>query len=194
MWENVETDMDPAFLERDACRKEGKPVLIAETDRLIIRETVLEDVPELYRIWKEPGMGDYIPPMQPTLEEELEYTEAYIRHAYAFYDYGLWTVLDRSSGRVVGRAGLSVSELLEDAVELGYLIAPEYQRQGLAVECAEAILAYAKNVLDITELHLLTDPENTASVRTAERLGFVKAHTLCGDGRAMIHYMWREDE
>lgn len=186
--------MDPAFLERDACRKEGRPVLIAETERLIIRETVLTDVPELYRIWQEPGVGDYIPPMQPTLQEEMEYTAAYIRHAYAFYDYGLWTVLDQRSGCIVGRAGLSVSEILEDAVELGYLIAPEYQRQGLAVECGKAILAYAGSTLDISELHLFTDRRNTASIRTAERLGFVQKNTLCRDGRRIIHYIWRKNE
>lgn len=193
MWEEFETELDPAFLERDACRKEGRPVLVAETSRLVIRETVLSDVPELYRIWKEPGVGEYIPPMQPTLEEELEYMDAYIRHAYAFYDYGLWTVLSRESGRIVGRAGLSASEILENSVELGYLIAPEYQRQGLATECGKAILTYTGEVLELPEVHLLTDCRNEASIRTAERLGFQKVEFLRREEGHMIHYMWRND-
>ncbi len=120
MWEGLDTEMDPAFLERDARRKAGKPVEIARTERLIVRETILKDVPDLYKIWREPGTSDYIRPMQPTLEEELEFMEAYIRHAYAFYDFGLWTVLEKESGQVVGRAGLFLSEILENAVELGF--------------------------------------------------------------------------
>ena len=194
MWEEFDMEIDPAFLERDRCRKAGKAVEIRRTERLVIRETVLEDVPELYRIWRLPGMGDYIQPMQPTLDEELEFMEGYIRHGYPFYDYGLWTVLDGQQDHVVGRAGLFPSELLDDAVELGYMIAPAYQGQGLATECGKAILAYAREVLELTDIHLLTDPENQASVRVAEKLGFEKAGGLYKSNRKLLHYIWRVNE
>lgn len=193
MWEELDIEIDLAFLERDACRKTGKPVEIARTEQFVIRETILEDVPELYRIWRMPGMGGYIQPMQPTLEEELEFMEAYIRHVYRFYDFGLWTVLDAQQGCVAGRAGLFPSELLEDAVELGYMIAPSYQRKGLATECGNAILAYAGEVLDLTEIHLLTDRKNRASVRVAEKLGFVEEGILYRHGQELLHYIWREN-
>ncbi|MBS6395867.1 MAG: GNAT family N-acetyltransferase [Clostridiales bacterium] len=187
MWEEIE--MDPAFLERDACRKAGQPVEIAKTERLLIRETVLSDVPDLYRIWKAPGMGDYVKPLQSALAKELEYMQAYIRHAYSFYDYGLWTVLERTAGQVIGRAGLFPSEILDEAVEMGYLIAREYQRQGLARECGEAILKYAFEVLELSELHLLSDERNTASIRTAEALGFKERESICREGKVLIHYV-----
>ena len=51
-----EFDMDPAFLERDRLRKTGLPVKIAETERLLIRETIPVDIPALYEIWKQDGM------------------------------------------------------------------------------------------------------------------------------------------
>ena len=43
MWEEEYPELDPAFVERDHRRKEGLPVLIARTARLVIRETVMED-------------------------------------------------------------------------------------------------------------------------------------------------------
>lgn len=187
MWDDLNMEMDEAFLERDMRRKAGIPVEIVRTERLVIRETVLEDVPKLYRIWKEPGMGDYIQPMQDTLEEELEFMQAYIRHAYAFYDYGLWTVLEKESGRVVGRAGLFPSEILENAVELGYMIAPEHQKKGYAYESGKAILSYAGEILDIEEIHLLSDQRNEASLRTAAALGFRKAECLYRQGKKLVH-------
>lgn len=191
MWDELE--IDPAFTERDAFRKAGRPVEIARTVRLLIRETILSDVPELYRIGTLPEIAKWIRPMQKTLEEELEYTKAYIRHAYAFYDYGLWTLTDEESGRIVGRAGLMPSEILHDAVEVGYMIAPEYQKRGLAAEAAEAILDYAEHVLNLDEIHLLTLPYNTASVRIAEKSGFVLRETVQWEERDLLHYIWRVD-
>lgn len=191
MWEELNVELDPAFLKRDACRKAGCPVEIAKTGRLLIRETILSDVPKLYRIWQQPGMGDYIKPMQPTLAEELDFMKAYISHAYAFYDFGLWTVLERESGQVAGRAGLFPSEMLEDAVELGYMIAPEFQGRGYAKECGKAILAYAEQVLDMTELHLLCDCSNTASRRTASALGFLETERLVQKEHTLLHLVWK---
>lgn len=188
MWEEME--LDPGFLKRDEIRKAGRPVEIARTKRLLIRETILEDVPELYRICQEDGIRGWVKPLQPTLEEELDFMRAYISHAYPFYDFGLWTVLDRSSGQVIGRAGLSVSELLDDAVELGYLIDPVRQRQGYAKECGQAILAYARDVLDMEKLHLLTDCRNEASLRTAAALGFMEMERLKRDGAELVHLVW----
>lgn len=194
MWEELDMEMDPAFLKRDALRKAGRPVEIARTKRLLIRETVLSDVPELYRIGQQPGMGDYLKPMQPTLEEELEFMDAYIRHAYAFYDFGLWTVLDQKSGRIAGRAGLFPSEILEEKVELGYMIAPEYQKKGYARECGQAILSYAEEVLDLEEIHLLSDSRNMASLRTAAALGFAQKERFRHGKIEMVHLVrrWRE--
>lgn len=192
MWE--ESKMDPAFVKRDACRKAGKPVEIAHTRRLLIRETVLADVPVLYHIGKEPGMEDYIKPMQPALEEEIEFMKAYIGFAYSFYDYGLWTVLEKESGQVIGRAGLFPSEILEDAVETGYMIAPKYQRQGYALESARAVLNYASDVLELSEVHLLSDVKNHASIRTAEALHLMYMGNLEHKGRELAHFLYQSPD
>ncbi len=183
-------ELDPAFVKRDAARKAGLPVEIARTKRLLIRETILEDVPKLYQLWQEPSVKRYVQPMQPTLEEEIAYMAAYIRHAYAFYDFGLWTVLEEDSGQVVGRIGLSVSEHLKEAVELGYLIGTAYQRKGYAKEAGQAVLHYAKEVLDLSEMHLLSDPENIASCKTAAAIGFTECEEIYIQHRKITHMIW----
>ncbi len=184
-------ELDPAFAERDRCRKEGKAVEIARTRRLLIRETTMEDVPKLYEIQKLPEMETYLEMLQPTLEEEQVFMKAYIRHAYAFYDFGLWTILEKESGEIVGKAGLFPTKLPEEGVELGYLIRPDCQRRGYAVECGEAILAYASEVLDITRLHVLADCRNLASVSTARKLGFKDQERIWKDETEYLHLIWR---
>lgn len=166
-------ELDPEFEKRDALRKAGIPVEIARTDQLLIRETIDSDIPELYRIGTDQAVRKYIAPMQPTLEEEIVYTKAYVRHMYAFYDFGLWTVLEKDAyeqERVIGRAGLFPSERLAGQIEMGYMIAPECQGNGYGKEAAETVLRYAFNVLDLEEVHLFAEKENKASVKLAETL------------------------
>ena len=166
-------ELDPEFEKRDAFRKAGIPVEIARTDQLLIRETIDSDISELYRIGTDQAVRKYIAPMQPTLEEEIVYTKAYVRHMYAFYDFGLWTVLEKDAygqERVIGRAGLFPSERLAGQIEMGYMIAPECQGNGYGKEAAETVLRYAFNVLDLEEVHLFAEKENKASVKLAETL------------------------
>ena len=166
-------ELDPEFEKRDAFRKAGIPVEIARTDRLLIRETIDSDIPELYRTGTDQAVRKYIAPMQPPLEEEIVYTKAYVRHMYAFYDFGLWTVLEKDAygqERVIGRAGLFPSERLAGQIEMGYMIAPECQGNGYGKEAAETVLRYAFNVLDLEEVHLFAEKENKASVKLAETL------------------------
>ena len=166
-------ELDPEFEKRDALRKAGIPVEIARTDQLLIRETIDSDISELYRIGTDQAVRKYIAPMQPTLEEEIVYTKAYVRHMYAFYDFGLWTVLEKDAygqERVIGRAGLFPSERLAGQIEMGYMIAPECQGNGYGKEAAEIVLRYAFNVLDLEKVHLFAEKENKASVKLAETL------------------------
>ena len=166
-------ELDPEFEKRDALRKAGIPVEIARTDQLLIRETIDSDISELYRIGTDQAVRKYIAPMQPTLEEEIVYTKAYVRHMYAFYDFGLWTVLEKDAygqERVIGRAGLFPSERLAGQIEMGYMIAPECQGNGYGKEAAETVLRYAFNVPDLEEVHLFAEKENKASVKLAETL------------------------
>ena len=186
-------ELDPEFEKRDALRKAGIPVEIARTDQLLIRETIDSDISELYRIGTDQAVRKYIAPMQPTLEEEIVYTKAYVRHMYAFYDFGLWTVLEKDAygqERVIGRAGLFPSERLAGQIEMGYMIAPECQGNGYGKEAAETVLRYAFNVLDLEEVHLFVEKENKASVKLAETLRIKVPSGQKEKWQDLAHFWW----
>ena len=186
-------ELDPEFEKRDALRKAGIPVEIARTDQLLIRETIDSDISELYRIGTDQAVRKYIAPMQPTLEEEIVYTKAYVRHMYAFYDFGLWTVLEKDAygqERVIGRAGLFPSERLAGQIEMGYMIAPECQGNGYGKEAAEIVLRYAFNVLDLEKVHLFSEKENKASVKLAETLLIKVPSGQKEKWQDLAHFWW----
>lgn len=167
-------ELDGAFFDLIYRRYHGSPWTIARTERLVIRESVPEDFDALYDMYGEPGAADYMPGMERGKEEERELFTAYIRRVYPFYSYGLWTVLEKSSGRLVGRAGVENGTYQNSPVlEIGYLIGRDYQRQGYGLEAVAAIKEYAFTALGAEELYAFIHRDNTASRRLARRAGFL---------------------
>ncbi len=145
---------------------------ILETERLKVRESTVEDVEAFYRIYKEPSITRYMEDLFRDPDEERVYIETYIKQVYGFYGFGMWTVILKETGQVVGRAGLSIREGYE-LPELGFVIDKEYQRKGYAYEVCQGILDYARKELFFDKIQALVHPENEASLRLLERLGFV---------------------
>ncbi len=151
----------------------GLPLDVLETKRLKVREMTLDDIDRLYEIYAEPSITEYMEGLYPDRQEEIVFSKSYIRNMYGFYGYGLWIVIEKSSGMIIGRAGLSNREVDGEVfLELGYVIAKESQRQGYATEVSQAILEYAKDELGATQVIALMKSGNTASIRTAKKLGF----------------------
>lgn len=159
-------ELDIEYLERVRRRYNHIPWDIGETDRCLIRELSLSDLPALYELYDKPGMTDYVEPLYD-YETELEYQKAYIENMYGFYEYGMWLVFSKETGKLIGRAGLEHDEL-------GYMIAPELWNQGYATEVCRFIIDYARENTDFEELYCRIDERNEASVRLAKKLGFVR--------------------
>ncbi len=175
-------ELDIEYLERVRRRYNHIPWDIGETDRCLIRELSLSDLPalyELYELYDKPGMTDFVEPLYD-YETELEYQKAYIENMYGFYEYGMWLVFSKETGKLIGRAGLEHDEL-------GYMIAPELWNQGYATEVCRFIIDYARENTDFEELYCRIDEKNTASVRLAKKLGFTYSGHMDDDINASIY-------
>ncbi|MCM1135719.1 MAG: GNAT family N-acetyltransferase [Clostridium sp.] len=153
-------------------RLAGLPWDILETNRLKVRESTVEDVDEFYRIYSEPSITLYMENLYQDRDAELAYMKAYINQIYGFYGYGLWTVILKKTGQVIGKAGLSVREGYE-MPELGFVIDTQHQNQGYGYEVCRAILNYAKRELAFDDVQALVKKENHISMRLLDKLGFV---------------------
>ncbi len=165
-------ETDFASLDMAYRRLAGLPWEILETERLLVRETTVQDVDCFYRIYAEPSVTDFMENLFADKDEEIAYTESYIEKVYAFYGYGMWTVLEKNSQEVIGRAGISWREGYQ-LPELGFLIGVPWQSRGYAFEVCRAILHYAKEELEMTKMQALVQPENKPSLGLCEKLGFV---------------------
>lgn len=152
-------------------RLAGIPWDILETGRMKVRETIPEDVDDFYRIYSNPSITRYMEDLFPDRNREIEYLRAYVEQVYHFYGFGLWTVIHKKSGQVIGRAGLNVREGYE-IPELGFVIDAAYQRQGYGFEVCSDILKYAEEELDFSMIQAFVNENNRISIHLLEKLGF----------------------
>jgi RimJ/RimL family protein N-acetyltransferase len=165
-------EIDYKFLSDVYNRFYNLPIMIANTNRLIIREMVLEDLDELYELYSNEAITKYLEPLYER-EEEIEFTKAYIKNMYGFYGYGLWSLIDKKTGNLIGRAGLNNRDVNgEIQIELGYMIGVHYQRLGYAFEACSKILEFAVIKLECFDVNCFINQQNEASVALVNKLGF----------------------
>jgi RimJ/RimL family protein N-acetyltransferase len=82
--------------------------------------------------------------------------------------WSTWLMLARNNGAAVGIAGFS---RIEETVEADYSVYPALQHIGLATESLRALINWLFESAAVTRLRVTIAPDNTASIRVAEKLG-----------------------
>ncbi len=93
----------------------------------------------------------------------------------------------RSTGRVAGAIGMRVDEA-NGCGRIGYWVAAPVRGRGVCTRALALLSAWALAELELERLELFTDPDNRASQRVAEKVGFrregvLRAHLRHPDGR-----------
>lgn len=166
--------IDGAFLQMVHAHCFGEPWKVLETDRLIIREMCPEDVEAIYKVYEGNDLR-YTENLYDDIDKERAYIKDYQKYIYNFYDFGIWLFEEKKTGEIIGRGGveLKVYEDRSEAIEIGYIIRKDKQRQGFAYEGLKAILEYVKEHFDIKTVRVTVHEENVPSLELAKKLGAV---------------------
>jgi RimJ/RimL family protein N-acetyltransferase len=144
---------------------------VLETPRLILRpfrESDLEAAhiwfsdPEVFRFYT---YGPY-----RSLEETAKRIDEYGRQ-FEKNGFGTWIVIDKPTGIPIGDAGLKLEEDTGE-VHVGYKLARSYWGQGLATEAAQAWVTHGFDNLGLNRIAAFIHPQNAASIRVVQKLGF----------------------
>jgi RimJ/RimL family protein N-acetyltransferase len=150
------------------------PITI-ETPRLRLRPMTAEDIDALLGIFADPQVMAAFSE-EPFNREQMQYwLDRNLRHQDE-HGYGLFSVIRKSDGLLIGNCGLERMEVEGRAVaELGYDFRSDAWNQGFATEAACAVRDYALEALGLTELISLVRQTNGASARVAEKVGMRRA-------------------
>jgi ribosomal-protein-alanine N-acetyltransferase len=145
-------------------------MLILETDRLLLREFVPEDLDALAAVLSDAETMRYYPAAL-----DRAGVAAWIernRRRYADPGHGLWALVLKSNGELIGDCGLTRQVVDEtDEIEIGYHVRRDLWGRGYASEAALACQGYGFSRLGSERLISLIRPENLPSRRVAEKTG-----------------------
>lgn len=141
--------------------------VFAETDRIILREIVMEDALAMFDMDSDPEVHRYLGKNPVKTMSEIEEAILFIRKQYVDYGIGRWAIVDKTTGEFVGWGGLKYRT---DTVightgfhDVGYRLRRKFWGMGYATESAKASVKYAFEELKLDAVYAMADVENAAS-------------------------------
>lgn len=139
-----------------------------ETDRLVLRPPIAEDLDGWTAFHADPEVMQFLGGPIP---EALAWRSiCLMAGAWTINGFGMFSVVEKSSGRWVGRVG-PWKPIGWPGAEVGWGLAREAWGKGYAVEAATAAMDWAFANLGWEEIVHAIEPENARSRAVAERLG-----------------------
>lgn len=146
---------------------------IAETERLLLRPLEVSDAEDLFHIYSAPEMMKYLGGGPSSLDEERQRIAGHIEGYYEIHGFGLWAVVLRETGKLIGRSGLLYPQINgRNEAELAYLVGRDWWRKGIATEAARAVLKVAEEQFNFSRVVAIIHPDNAGSIGVAKKLGF----------------------
>jgi RimJ/RimL family protein N-acetyltransferase len=151
---------------------------VIETPRLRLRAHSVEDFDSYCQLWSDPAVTHFVLPRPSTCEEVWSRLLRYAGH-WALLGFGYWAVEERSTGAFVGDVGFAEYHREFDSPfaalpDLGWVLSPAMHGKGYATEAAIAALTWASaNIHAFDDVSCILHPDNTASRRVAEKVGFL---------------------
>ena len=148
------------------------PVLA--TERLRLRELADDDAPALLAMFSDPEVMRYWgrPPFSD-IADARELLDR-IRRGYREGRGIEWAVTLAGDDRLIGKVCHHRILAEHHRAEMGYGLARAAWRNGYAVEALRAIVDFGFGQMGLHSIEAQLDPDNLASRRTLERLGFVE--------------------
>jgi RimJ/RimL family protein N-acetyltransferase len=154
-------------------------------DGIVLRGWRMEDASAVYAACQDPEIPRWIPfvPSPYTKDD----AETYVRGCVnAGEERRPFAIVDPDTDRLLGAIDMRVSPIRNG--HIGYWIVAEARGRGVCTAALRALSRWALDELELGRLELMTDPDNVASQRVAEKVGFrregvLRSHLPHRDGR-----------
>ncbi|MCQ1528429.1 GNAT family N-acetyltransferase [Lutispora saccharofermentans] len=141
-----------------------------ETERLYLRHFKTGDIDEYSKIMGQDEVGQWLPRGRGYTKEEVEKSMAGMSKHWEEKGYGIWAVIEKESGKIIGHCGLNFVKQ-NDEVEVLYALGKEYWGLGYATEAAGAALDFGFDVVGLDRIVAFAKTDNTASKKVIEKIG-----------------------
>lgn len=151
------------------------PFPVLTTARLQLRQLTAADAPAIFAMRSDPRVMQYIPRLLAgSLADAVAHIDVVneLVHQNQALNWGI--VLRDAPAAVLGTIGYYRLQPENYRAEIGYLLHPAHQGQGLMQEAVTTVLNFGFQVLGLHSVEGVIDPRNGPSARVLERAGFVQ--------------------
>jgi len=160
--------------------------MIAETNRLNLREMTPDDAQSAYELNLDPEVIQYT---GDVAFESIEAARTFLNNYdhYKKYGFGRWAVIQKTNGEFLGWCGIKFHEDTNE-FDLGYRFFKKHWGKGFATEASIACLDLGFKKFKMPAIYADAMKTNPASINVMKKLGmhFVK-ESICG-GEPSVYY------
>lgn len=142
-----------------------------ETERLIVRQYMLDDIEQLFKIMSDSRVHTYTKDKDHPWNEQR--TEEYIRYMmnkdFRTLDCFHGAVIVKKTNQLIGLCGLNPYKANEPEIE--FKIGVPYWGKGYATELGKQMIQDSFAATDIAGIYGMAQPENAASRKVLEKIG-----------------------
>lgn len=145
-----------------------------ETKRIFLKCIGYDDAEFFYKQFSTEEVNRYLYDAEPcgSIEEAKKWIAFYLESEPRTHHR--WIMVFKENGEKIGTCGFHRWNRENGEIEMGYDLQPAYWRNGYISEALTAIMKFAVEEMKVKKIFAHISVDNIASVRTAERLGFIK--------------------
>jgi len=145
-----------------------------ETERLVLRRLTTDDAAAVFRLRSNPETMKYVPrPLAVTVDDALGHI-ALIDEKINSNTGINWAITLKGNPEFIGIIGNFRIEPENYRAEIGYMLLPEFNGQGIISEAIARVVRYGFEEMRLHSIEAIIDPDNLASARVLEKNNFVK--------------------
>ena len=147
---------------------------VIETERLILREFTLDDLPEVYELRTNQEIMQHIDRDKMKNLEEARDMVLKMQESYQACTGINWGITLKTSPVIIGGCGFWRIVREHYRAEIGYSLLPDYWNQGIITEAIHAVVHVGFHQVGIHSIEANLNPENKKSARVLEKNGFIQ--------------------
>ncbi len=148
--------------------------MIIQTQRLIVRPIEFKDSVQVYKYRSNPEISQHLSFVPESLEDVDHFISKKPKEFNLPETWFQFVIVLKETSEIIGDIGVHFFGKENKQIELGYTLSNLHQNKGLATEALGKMIDFLFTDLNKHRIVLSIDPENTASIKLAERLKFRK--------------------
>lgn len=153
-------------------------ILQMKTERLLLRKMEVADSNQLFHIWSDPLVTQFMNIESFTTENQATEIIQMFDQLHRDHKAIRYSIIELETNELIGSCGFNFVDYDNVKAEVAYDISRNFWRRGFATEAVKTLLHYGFFEMQLNRIEAKVDPSNASSIRLLEKLGFQLEGTL----------------